>query len=91
MKKYSGNYASKEWLLSERDIIKRSCEATGGGRRSCAWFVLLSPALERVAATPLSSGKAAQAGDQHLPLPLAEPEVVQSLPHCHKEQELLPL
>lgn len=90
MKKYSGNYASKEWLLSETDIIKRSCEAAGGGR-SCAWFVLPSPALERVAATPYSSGKAAQAGDQHLLLPFAEPEVVQSLPHRHQEQELLPL
>lgn len=74
MKKYSGNYTSKEQLLSEMDIIKRSCETAGKAKRSCAQFALPSPALARVATAPSPSGKALQAGDQHLPLPSVEPE-----------------
>lgn len=58
MKKYSGNYASKEQLLSEMDIIKRSWETAGGGRRSWAWFTSPLPALERIAATLYFPGRA---------------------------------
>lgn len=82
MKKYSGNYTSKKWLLSETDIIKRSWKTAGEGKRSCSQFARPSPALVRVAPTPSCSGGAPQAGDQHLPLRSVETEqhCVQELP-----------
>lgn len=74
MKKYSGNYTSKEQLLSEMDIVKRSWEAAGEVKSNCAQFALPSPALVRVAATLSSSRKSPQAREQRLSLPSVEPE-----------------
>lgn len=71
MKKYSGNYTSKEQLLSEMDIIKRSWETAGEAKRSCARFSLPSPS---------SSRKARQAGHQHLPSPSVRQGWARELP-----------
>lgn len=85
MKKYSGNYASKEQLLSEMDIIKRSWKTAGGGRRSWAQFISQSQ-LWRGLQTPYLHQEG-HCWDQHLPLPLAEPEHVLGLPRHSKEQD----